>query len=69
MEGCKYFEKCEVYNFLIEHFSYQKCRNLLEICELEIPGDIFESCEIYREFENPSKVDLLNKKEWLEERI
>ena len=62
MEECKYQHKCEAYRFLVDHKRNLRCRDLLEICELENSSEIAEVCQLYREFTNPPIERPINRK-------
>jgi len=65
MAECKYQHGCEVYEFCITRTNYQRCKDLIDICELERSEDISEACDIYRRFENPLEFKPKNKKSYL----
>lgn len=69
MTECKYQENCEAYRFLVEHSIIPRCSDLLDICGLEAPSEISESCRLYNEFANPPEFTPLNKKPYLEKRL
>lgn len=62
MEECKYQHQCEAYGFLVEHNRNPRCRDILEICELENPSEIAEACQLYNEFVNPPESKPINRK-------
>jgi|GEM_PF-5576744 len=65
MEECTYQHQCEAYRFLVDHNRNPRCRDLLEICELESPSEIAEACDLYKEFANPLESKPINRKPYI----